>query len=77
MKLKILLPNGPAVSQLKELKTYVHTKNYVKVLLAGFFFLLFLVLEHAGSYFLNPGMEAVSPTLERVLIAGPLGKSSY
>lgn len=65
MKLNARLPNGLAVSQRKELKTYVYTKNYVKVLLAAFFFFfLFLVLEHVGSYFLNPGMEAVSPAVE-------------
>ena len=63
MKLNVLLPNGPAVSQRKELKTYVYTKNYVKVLLAAFS-PPFLVLEHVGSYFLNPGMEAVSPAVE-------------
>lgn len=62
MKLNILLPNGPPVSQLKELKTCVHIKNYVKVLAAFFFF--FLVLEHVESYFLSPGMEAVSPAVE-------------
>lgn len=65
MKLNILLPNGPPVSQLKELKTCVHIKNYVKVLLAAFFFFsFFLVLEHVESYFLSPGMEAVSPAVE-------------
>ena len=65
MKLNVRLPNGPTASQRKELKTYVYTKNYVKVLSAAFFFfLLFLLLEHVGSYFLNPGMEAVSPAVE-------------
>ena len=64
MKLNVRLPNGPTVSQQKELKTYVYTKNYVKALLAAFFFFLFLLLEHVGSYFLNPGMEAVSPAVE-------------
>ena len=65
VKLNILLPNGPAVSQLKELKTCAHQELCESVSSSFFFFFsFFLVLEHVGSYFLSPGMEAVSPAVE-------------
>lgn len=41
-----------------------HQELCESVISSFFFFSFFLVLEHVESYFLSPGMEAVSPAVE-------------
>lgn len=64
MKLNILSTKWPTSFTTKGIKNVcAHIKNYVKVLKQLFFFFSFFGVEYV-SYFLSPGMEAVSPAVE-------------
>ena len=78
VKLNILLPNGPAVSQLKELKTCAHQELCESVISSFFFFFLFFGVGACRILFpQSRNGSCVSCSGSRVLIAGLLGKSSY